>query len=321
MILSVSRRCDIPNYYFEWFLRRMKDGFLYVRNPMNSRQVSKIILNHETVDGICFWTKNPASMLPFIEALDNWPYYIQWTLNGYGPEIEPGLPDKKTVLIPRFCRLAQIIGSERLVWRYDPIFFSRKYTWDYHLKTFEATAEALKGHTKRVVISFLDMYAKMKKQAEAFGMYVPETEILRPFAHALAQIAEKNGMEIFSCAEELELSDEGISRGSCIDRRLMEKIIGAPLKGGTDKAQRGLCRCMESIDVGAYDSCPNQCRYCYANAGCERVLRNFKSYDPAAPVLCSVLVPEDKITVRKMKSLKVHTPDCPGQMLLDLTKG
>lgn len=321
MILSVSRRCDIPNYYFEWFLRRMEDGFLYVRNPMNHRQVSKIILNRDVIDGLCFWTKNPAAMLPAIGRLDGWPYCIQWTLSGYGPEIEPGLPDKKTVLIPQFCRLAEMIGSERLIWRYDPIFFSSIYTYEYHLKTFKMMAEALKGYTKRVVVSFLDMYAKMQRQATAFGMYVPKKEILRPFARELARIAEKNGMEIFSCAEEIELSDVGIRHGSCIDRRLMEKIIGVPLKGGEDKGQRGLCRCMESIDVGTYDSCPNQCRYCYANTGYERVLRHFRNYDPASPILCSGIAPEDKITVRKMKSLKAYSEDCSGQMLLDLIKG
>ncbi len=126
MILSVSRRTDIPNYYSAWFLERVKEGYLYVRNPMNHRQLSKIIISPETVEGMVFWTKNPAAMLPGLCALREYPYYFQFTLTGYGRDVEPGLPDKKTVLIPVFKKVSGQIGSHRVIWRYDPVFVNHR---------------------------------------------------------------------------------------------------------------------------------------------------------------------------------------------------
>ena len=133
MILSVSRRTDVPNYYFDWFVNRIKDGYLYVRNPMNVHQISKIDISPEVVDCIVFWTKNPANMLDKLEDLRDYPYYFQFTLNGYGKDIEPNLPNKRKELIPTFQKLSEKIGKERVIWRYDPILVNQKYTMDYHL--------------------------------------------------------------------------------------------------------------------------------------------------------------------------------------------
>lgn len=124
MILSVSRRTDIPNYYSEWFLNRIREGFLYVRNPMNPRQISRIDLSPETTDCIVFWTKNPAPMLDRLEELKDYAYYFQFTLTGYGRDVEPNLPDKRKVLIPVFRALSEKIGKEKVIWRYDPIFLT-----------------------------------------------------------------------------------------------------------------------------------------------------------------------------------------------------
>ena len=124
MIISASRRTDIPAFYAEWFFNRIKEGYVLVRNPMNYHQVSKISLSPAVVDGIVFWTKNPLPMMTRLDELREYPYYFQFTLTPYGKEMEPGLPSKKAVLIPVFRELSRKLGPDRLVWRYDPILLN-----------------------------------------------------------------------------------------------------------------------------------------------------------------------------------------------------
>ncbi len=117
MILSVSRRTDIPNHYSDWFFQRLEEGYVCVRNPINAHQVSRICLSPEVLDMIVFWTKNPAPMLERLDELEAYKYYFQFTLNGYGPDIEPGMPDADTVRVPVFRKLSEKIGKKRAVWR------------------------------------------------------------------------------------------------------------------------------------------------------------------------------------------------------------
>ena len=149
MILSASRRTDIPNYYSEWFYNRIKDGYLYVRNPMNAHQISKIALSPEVVDCIVFWTKNPEPMFSRLEELDAYQYYFQFTLTGFGSDMERNVPHKKEHMIPIFQKLAGKIGREKVIWRYDPIIFTDKYTPEYHLKAFGQIAGELHGYTSK----------------------------------------------------------------------------------------------------------------------------------------------------------------------------
>ena len=143
MIISASRRTDIPNYYSEWFFNRIKEGYVLVRNPMNISQVSKISLSPDVVDGIVFWTKNPLPILDRLEELREYTYYFQFTLTPYGKDVEPNVPSKNDLIIPSFRKLSERIGKERVVWRYDPILFNDKYTMDYHIKYFKALAAKL----------------------------------------------------------------------------------------------------------------------------------------------------------------------------------
>ncbi len=143
MILSVSRRTDVPDCYSEWFVNRIKEGFLYVRNPMNAHQVSRISLAPDIVDCIVLWTKNPGNMLDKLEFLKDYMYYFQFTLTGYGKDIEPNLPDKQEVLLDTFKRLSDKIGRERVIWRYDPILLNERYTEEHHLDIFGKLAGSL----------------------------------------------------------------------------------------------------------------------------------------------------------------------------------
>lgn len=304
MILSVSRRTDIPNYYSEWFYNRIKEGFLYVRNPMNPHQISKIDVSPDVVDCIVFWTKNPEPMINRLDELAAYHYYFQFTLTGYGKEIECNVPHKREKMIPVFQQLSERIGKQKVIWRYDPIIFTKTYTPEYHLRAFEQIAIALKGYTEKCVISFVDVYAKNKKSMKSINSYeLDESELLQ-FAKNISEIAKYNGIQVGSCAEEIDLEECGIEHNCCIDKTLIERIIDCKLKIGKDKNQRQECGCMESVEVGTYNTCKNGCKYCYANYSEESVVKNCSKYDPASPILCGVVGKNDKITERKVKSLK-----------------
>ena len=306
MILSVSRRTDIPNYYSEWFVNRIKEGYLYVKNPMNAHQISRINLSPDIVDCIVFWTKNPINMLDKLDEFKDYQYYFQITLTGYGKDVEPGLPDKKRELIPAFKELSGKIGKKRTIWRYDPILLNDKYTKEYHYRAFSAIADELKDYTEKVVISFVDLYAKTQRNTA--GLHIENTgaEEMTEIAAKLAEIAHVHGLQIESCAEAIDLESVGVAHGHCIDKQLIEELIGCPLKGDKDKNQRHECGCMESVEVGAYNTCKNGCKYCYANYNNERVISQCHLYDPNSPLLCGIVDESagDKITVRKVESLK-----------------
>lgn len=306
MILSVSRRTDIPNYYSEWFINRIKDGFLYVRNPMNIHQVSKITLSPDIVDCIVFWTKNPKAIINKLDELSEYKFYFQFTLTGYGIDIEKGVPHKKNEVIPIFKELSEKIGSKKVIWRYDPILFNEIYTEEYHINAFSQIAEELKGYTHRCVISFVDYYAKNKTSMEELKLEEKSEKQLINFSAKLQEIASANGIEVFSCAEKIDLSGCGIKHGSCIDKNTIEEIIGCKIDVSKDKNQRGECGCVESVEVGSYNTCLNGCKYCYANYSEKMVCNNVKKCDVNSPLLCGNIEDTDKITERKMKSLKIQ---------------
>lgn len=305
MILSVSRRTDIPCFYSEWFFNRIKEGFLYVRNPMNPHQISRININPALVDCIVFWMKNPQPMLARLDEIKEYPYYFQFTLTGYGRDIECNVPHKKNIMIPVFQQLSSNIGPERVIWRYDPIMFTSKYNQEYHIRAFSQIAEALQGYTKRCIISFVDIYAKNQRNLRELHAYNLSENELKVFAKELGMIANNHGMEIATCAEQYDLRDYGITHSACIDKKLIEEILGCEINARKDKNQRGECNCMESIEVGTYNTCKNGCRYCYANYSPESVIENCRNYNVNAPLLCGTVHENDKITERKVMSLKV----------------
>ena len=303
MIISASRRTDIPTYYSEWFLNRIKNGYLLVRNPMNAHQVSRICLSPDVVDCIVFWTKNPTPMISRLEGLKDYCYYFQYTLTGYGKDIENNLPDKREVLIPSFIKLSETLGADRVIWRYDPIIITENYTAEYHLKAFEEIAKALNGYTKKVIISFVDIYQKNKKNMEQVNSKIVTNAEWMDLAGNLKAIADKYDLKIATCSEDMDLSSVGIEHNACIDKDLIERLTGAKIKVKKDKTQRPECLCAESIDVGAYNTCRNGCKYCYANFSYESVVDNSKRYDVNSPMLCDAPREGDKITDRPMKSL------------------
>ena len=248
-----------------------------------------------------FWTKNPTPMLDKLHLLKDYPFYFQFTLNAYGKDLEAGIPSKNDVIIPAFQQLSRQIGPERILWRYDPIILTPKYTTEYHIHFFEELAKRLSGHTQKCVISFVDLYRHLGKQFTPLG----ESEIYE-LAGCFSDIANTYNLTLETCAEAIDLSHFGIGHGHCIDSELLERIIGQPLSPSKDKNQREECGCMSSIDIGMYDSCLNGCKYCYANHSPAAVQRNFKLHNPFSPLLYGNIGPDDVVKDRAMESCKVQ---------------
>ncbi|GAB4141598.1 MAG: DUF1848 domain-containing protein [Planctomycetota bacterium] len=293
VILSASRRTDIPAFYAKWFLNRIRAGTCLVLNPFRPSQASRISLLPEDLDAIFFWTRDPRPMLPGLPELDRrgHRYLFQITLLDYPRAIDPASPPIGAVA-SAFAELADRIGPDRVIWRYDPIVLGAGMEPEAHVPRFERIAGLLRGKTKRVIVSVLDRYRKIESRIRglaAAGIEVAERpEEMAGFPEAMRGIADcarDHGMEIQSCAEQIDLAPFGIPPGSCIDEGLLARAFGLPPGRRKDPSQRPRCRCVESRDIGAYDTCLFGCAYCYATQSRERAARNYAMHDPAAEAL------------------------------------
>lgn len=299
MIISISRRTDIPAFHTEWFLNRIEAGYVYVRNPMNPHQVSKVSLKPKDVTCMVFWTKNPLPLLNQLERLRNYKYYFQFTLNAYDQRIEKNLPDQER-LIAAFKQLSNQIGKEKVIWRYDPILLSQDLDLEYHVRHFKMLANELKNYTERCVISFLDIYPKISKRLKhnhIVGLTESEIEYI---ARYFSNICQNVGIELQTCSETVDLSAYEIKHGKCIDDELICKLFGYNGQVVKDKNQRAACGCVKSIDIGAYDTCYHNCVYCYAcfNDSLKLKLDNIES-----PLLNDTIDDQDKIYERNSENL------------------
>lgn len=292
MIINTGQRTDIPAFYSEWFANRLKKGFVCVRNPYNPNQVSRYRLDPSVVDVIGFCTKNPAPMFPYMGLLKNYGQYWFVTITPYGRDIEPNVPDKHK-LLEDFQKLSKIVGIKSVGWRYDPIFISEKYTSDYHLHAFEQIVSTLDGYTKTVVISFIDLYPKVRKNFPEAQEVTKEMRLL--LGRRMIEIAAAHGMTVKPCAEGDELAVFGADCGGCMRISDYEKAIGRQLNAPKRKGARAECACYLSCDIGAYNTCRHLCRYCYANAEAEKVLANSRRHDPASPFLIGNYMEGDEI--------------------------
>lgn len=305
MIISASRRTDIPAFYSEWFINRLKDGYVLVRNPYNANQVSKIILSPDIVDCIVFWTKNPSPFVKQLQEIDRLghKYYFQFTVTSYDQSIEKEVPSKKTI-INIFKELSDEIGSEKILWRYDPILLTKKYNFEYHQKWFKYIAENLCGYTTKCVISFIDMYKKCERNLKELNIETISDDIKKQIAQSLSTTANEFGISVESCAETLLLSDCGVTPGKCIDDILISKIVGERFVVEKDKAQRHECGCVTSLDIGSYNTCRHGCKYCYANYSEKSVKNNCEHHNLHSPLLVGNLSGDEKITERKAESFR-----------------
>ena len=282
MIINTGQRTDIPAFYAEWFANRLREGFVCVRNPYNPSQVSRYRLDPTVVDVIGFCTKNPAPMFPYMDLLKDYGQYWFMTITPYGRDMEPNVPDKHR-LLEDFKRLSEQVGVNAIGWRYDPILLSERYTTAYHLRAFETMASALEGYTQTAVISFIDLYPKVRRNFPE-AREVRAEERIR-LGKALIEIASAHGMIVKPCAEGDELAPYGADCGGCMRLGDYEKAIGKKLSAPKRKGTRAGCACYLACDIGAYNTCKHLCKYCYANAEPTRVLTQSRLHDPRSPFL------------------------------------
>ena len=287
-------RTDIPAFYSEWFINRIKEGFVLVRNPYNPVQVTRYSLSPDVVDLISFCTKNPAPMLDKMEHLDPYGQYWFVTITPYGKDIEPNVPDKQKVM-ESFKRLSDKAGIDSMGWRYDPILVDGSHTVEWHIEKFDEMAKTLCGYTKTCVISFIDIYKKVEKNfPEAREVSAGDKLTI---GKTFIEIANKYGMTIRPCAEGTSLAEYGADCSGCMTVKTYETALHCnltvPKKG---KNQRnGECACLLGTDIGAYDTCGHLCRYCYANTDPDLVRQNMRKHDPKSPFLLGNSYPEDVI--------------------------
>lgn len=293
MIISASRRTDIPAFYSEWFMNRLRAGWCLVPNPRNMKQVSRVSLDPQEVDAIVFWSKNPVPMLPHLDELDRmgFRYYFQFSLNDYPRELEPNIPclDER---LRTFLNLSQHIGALRVVWRYDPIIISNRTPIEFHRERFSWIAEELRGATHRVVVSIVDFYEKteqrlsqLEQEGFSFDKEAASSTNMVSLLKDLATIAKKQDMEIFTCAEEHDFNEVGIPPSRCIDERLLNRGWSLNLRYRKDPTQRKFCLCMVSKDIGINDTCIHGCPYCYSTRNYALAKRRHSEHDPDSPAL------------------------------------
>ncbi len=303
MIISASRRTDIPAFFSDWFFNRIEEQYAYVRNPINTHQVSRIDLSPDVVDCIVFWSKNPKPMLPRLNQLRDYMYYFQFTLNAYEQDMEQRIPALQE-RIDTFRTLAELLGKQRIIWRYDPIIVNAKYSIDRHIKQYAHIADQLCGYTEQSIISFVDLYPGISSRIKKQDIHTLTQTEKTTLAKELSVIAHAHDLTIETCAEDIDLSACRIEHARCIDDRLIARLLGCSLDVGKDKNQRLECGCVSGIDLGSYDTCQNDCVYCYANHNPAVRRQNLQAYAADSPLLCSHLTESDKVTQRKMNSLK-----------------
>ena len=309
MIIQTGNRTDIPAFYSDWFANRLKEGYVFVRNPFNPQNVTRYTLDPAVTDLIVFCTKNPGPFLKYMPLTK--PYHQYWfvTITSYGRDIEPNVPDKDTV-IRTFRELSSLVGAGNMCWRYDPIIldvsgsdtafpptFQASHTgWtiERHIDSFRSMCEALAGYTHTAVISFIDLYEKVKRNFPEVTAVPLKVQL--QLTEAFVKIAKEYDMIIKPCGESKLLESVGADCSGCMTQKVFEAAVGQNLILPPNPNNRRECACYITGDIGAYNSCGHLCRYCYANFNKAAVTEAMRQHDPNSPLLIGHIMPEDRIS-------------------------
>lgn len=298
MILNTGSRTDIPAYYSEWFYNRIKEGFVYTRNPYNPKLIHSYKLDSHVVDILVFCTKNPEPMMKRLDEIQQFKQFWGITLTAYGKDIEPNVPNKHRI-IECIKVLSNRFGSHSVEWRYDPIFLSDKYTKEVHLRSFEHIASMLSGSIEVCVISFIDLYQKTIKNFPGVNEVSLEDQI--ELIKAFVEIGKKYNIRIKTCLENKILEDYGVDTSGCLTQSVLEKSLNQRLNIPKQSQAREGCECLLGNDIGAYNSCGHGCLYCYANYDMKLVRDNMKKHNKNSPLLIGELNSDD--TIREMNQV------------------
>lgn len=294
MILFASGRTDIPAFYSNWFINRVKAGFVDVRNPFNQNLVSRI--NFSDVDLIMFCSKNPLPMIDKLKMLKV-PVLFHVTITPYSKDVEPNIPDKR-LIIEGVKKLSLVLGIDNVVLRYDPIFLSDKYNVDYHIRAFDKLCKNLNGYVNKIIVSFMDEYKNVRINKDILKYRTFTREDYKKIGEAFSKSAMDNGMSVQTCFEDNDLTEYGFVKGECLSHELAYILTGKKFKSSNVRKEKK-CECVQMVDIGDYNSCMHMCKYCYANYDEKAVSSNFKMHDDNSSLLIGSVQSDDVIKVRK----------------------
>ena len=294
MILFASGRTDIPAFYSNWFINRVKAGFVDVRNPFNQNLVSRI--NFSDVDLIMFCSKNPLPMIDKLMMLKV-PVLFHVTITPYSKDVEPNIPDKR-LIIEGVKKLSLVLGIDNVVLRYDPIFLSDKYNVDYHIRAFDKLCKNLNGYVNKIIVSFMDEYKNVRINKDILKYRTFTREDYKKIGEAFSKSAMDNGMSVQTCFEDNDLTEYGFVKGECLSHELAYILTGKKFKSSNVRKEKK-CECVQMVDIGDYNSCMHMCKYCYANYDEKAVSSNFERHDDNSSLLIGSIQSDDVIKVRK----------------------
>lgn len=305
MIICASRRTDIPAFHSKWILNRLEAGYALVRNPMCNSVVYRVDLDSKSVGCLYFMTKDPRPMIPYLDKISEMGHNImfQVTLNPYGRDMEPNVPNK-ALIADAFKEISNKIGKERTIWRYDPVIFDERHSMSYHERKFGLLCNELSEYTERCVFSFLDMYAKFDKLKGTRPLTSSSLLQREEFMRMVGKIAMEHGIKMSFCCASKDHQKYGIDNRGCIDRETMISL-GIPFEDVPGNIREG-CRCVKNIDIGTYDTCMHNCVYCYANR-ISPEQRSSKAYDPNSEMLYGSL--QDSDTVKELTDRRLRITD------------
>lgn len=293
MIINTGGRTDSAQYYTKWLLKRFEEGYVFSRNPLFPNKVTRYELTPDKVDCVVFCSKNYEPILNDLTGItDKFNTYFHYTITAYGKDIEPGVPTTSKS-VDTLKKLSAIVGKQRVAWRYDPVLLTEKYTIQAHLDTFDKMAKELASYVDRCIFSFVEMYKKLETNMPEL---IPLTDTDKiTLAKGLGEIAEKYDLYIQTCGTNGDYSQFGIHPSGCMTLDILGGANGIVFKNLKHKGMRQGCHCIDSRDIGAYDTCMNGCKYCYANKNPKKAFENYKSHDPDSPLLLGYLKETDTV--------------------------
>ncbi len=300
MIINTGGRTDTVQYYSEWLLKRFAEGWALSRNPLFPNKVTRYELTPDKVDCVVFCSKNYRPILPRLhEITDRFNTYFYYTVTAYGRDIEPGVPSIRESM-DTLIELSRMVGRKRVAWRYDPVLLTEKYTIERHFETFRHMAAVLAPHVSRCIFSFVEMYKKLEVNMPELKPLTEEQK--NELARGLGSIAAEHGIRLQTCGTDEDYSDFGIHSSGCMTLEILGNANGLNFRELSHRGMRKGCHCIESRDIGAYDTCINGCRYCYANKDHSLALENYKRHDQDSPLLLGRTRPGDEISMGAQKT-------------------
>lgn len=300
MILNIGGRTDIVNYYTEWFMNRVHEGYVYSRNPLFQNNISKYSLEPKEIDCLMMCSKNYKPILKYMDELNSkYRLICHYTITAYGKDVEPNVPDIDES-IDTLIKLSNIIGKEKVIWRYDPLLITNNYSIDHIITTFDKMAKQITPYVQRALFSFVEMYKKLEINMPEIIAFTEEDKI--KLVTEFGKIAKKYNLYLQTCGTDLNYEEYGIHKSGCTTTAILEQASNVKYKNLKEGHMRKGCHCIPSRDIGAYDTCLNGCKYCYANKRPNFAKENYKLHNPNSPLLLGEIKDTDVIKNADQKS-------------------